>query len=42
VLTTALQYRLAKLGLSTPPFLSEAGRRLDDVAVEPVSGPRTP
>ncbi|MFL5897829.1 MAG: glycosyltransferase family 2 protein, partial [Solirubrobacterales bacterium] len=35
VLTTALQYRLAKLGLSTPAFLSEGGRRLDEVAPEP-------
>ena len=37
VLATALQYRLAKLGLSTPAFLSEGGRRLDDVAAEPLS-----
>ena len=43
VLGTAVQFRLAKLGLHVPGFLRENGRRLDDPrSAKPVPGPGTP
>jgi glycosyltransferase involved in cell wall biosynthesis len=43
VLGTALQFRLAKLGLHVPGFLRENGRRLDDPrSAKPGEGPSVP
>jgi len=43
VLETALQFRLAKLGLNVPRFLRENGRRLDDPrTAAPRTGPNVP
>ena len=43
VLGTALQFRLAKLGLNVPRFLRENGRRLDDPrSASPGQGPNIP
>jgi glycosyltransferase involved in cell wall biosynthesis len=43
VLGTAVQFRLAKLGLHVPSFLRENGRRLDDPRrAQPAAGPGVP